>query len=148
MSTPKAYDTTPLSTVEAAGCPANGPRGPWSPSRNGRRSSPRDDTTNHRGPVPPLLLLDDVEQGQELAEAREPGRDPDFVVDSAPGSGGMYATGRVEGSSRAMLTTARPSCLILSRVPICTSKANFAALRSVHLTRSHVMSCHLISSTE
>jgi len=39
-----------------------------------------------------LLLLDDVEQGQELAEAMEPGRDPDFVVDSAPGSGGMYAT--------------------------------------------------------
>ena len=82
---PKAYDTTPLSTVEAAGCPANGPRGPWSPSRNGRRSSPCDETTNHRGPVPPLLLLDDVEQGQELAEAMEPGRDPDFVVDSAPG---------------------------------------------------------------
>jgi len=39
-----------------------------------------------------LLLLDDVEQWQELAEAMEPGRDPDFVVVSAPGSGGMYAT--------------------------------------------------------
>jgi len=39
-----------------------------------------------------LLLLDDVEQGQELAEAMEPGRDPDFVVDGAPGSGGMYPT--------------------------------------------------------
>jgi len=43
-------------------------------------------------PVPHLLLLDDVEQGQELAEAMEPGRDPDFVADSALGSGGMYAT--------------------------------------------------------
>jgi len=84
MSTPKVYDTTPLSTVEAAGCSANGPRGPWSLSRNGRRSSLRDDTTNHRGPVPPLLLLDDVEQGQELAEAMEPGRDPDFVADMCP----------------------------------------------------------------
>jgi len=92
MSTPKAYDTTPLSTVEVTGCPANRPRGPWSRSRNRRRSNPRDDTTNHIGPVPPFLLLDDVEQGQELVEAMEPGRDPDFVADSVPGSGGMYAT--------------------------------------------------------
>jgi len=55
--------------------------GTW--NRNRRRNSPRDDTTNHIDPVPPLLLLDDVEQGQELAEAMEPVRDPDFVADSA-----------------------------------------------------------------
>jgi len=78
--------------------------------------------TNHIGLVPPLLLLDDVEQGQELAEAMEPGRDPDFVADSAPGSGGMHATtgARTRGRDAAGIESDSDGSEILATRPLAT----------------------------
>ena len=57
MSTPKAYDNTPLPTVGATACPADEPRGPWSPVRR-RHQATKEGSPRNTTAVPPLLLLD------------------------------------------------------------------------------------------
>jgi len=57
MSTPRAYDNTPLPTVGATACPADEPRGPWSLVRRRHRAT-KEGSSRNTTAVPPLLLLD------------------------------------------------------------------------------------------
>ena len=57
MSTPRAYDNMPLPTVGATACPADEPRGPWSPVRR-RHQATKEGSPRNTTAVPPLLLLD------------------------------------------------------------------------------------------